>query len=35
MGFETDSVEKVQKIASLIKISEKCLTKIVIDKQRV
>ena len=27
MGFEEDRVEKVQKLAYLIRFSEKCLTK--------
>ena len=27
MGFEADRVEKVQKVAYLIRFSEKCLTK--------
>ena len=34
MGFKADRVEKVQKLAYLIRFSEKCLTK-VIDEQRV
>ena len=35
MGFEADRVEKGQKLAYLIRFSEKCLTKKVIDEQRV
>ena len=33
MGFEADKEEKVQKLAYLIRFSEKCLIK-VIDEQR-
>ena len=35
MGFEADRVKKVQKLAYLIRFSEKYLTKKVIDEQRV
>ena len=35
MGFEADRVEKVPKLAYLIRFSEKMSDKKVIDKQRV
>ena len=33
MGFEADRVEKVQNLAYLIRFSEKCLKKKIIDEQ--
>ena len=35
MRFEADRVEKIRKLAYLIRFSEKCLTKKVIDEPRV